>query len=166
MTGNAVNDPKVRYELGDGGAPPEDAIQMKALNTEYRKTARELLGMGFNGGVMDVKLPKVKAAVVFEDNEEEKINYLVENRLINKAGGGAYKTGTIFANCSVVLEGGRRVAELEKKAKKAAVATKKANQMVDLSNNAKTAHRVWATKGRPIDVDGNPVLERMRVMQW
>ena len=26
MTGNAVNDPKVRHELGDGGAPPEAAI--------------------------------------------------------------------------------------------------------------------------------------------
>ena len=73
--------------------------------------------MGFNGGVMDVKLPKVKAAAVFENNEE-KIKYLVEKCLINKAGG-LYKTGTIVANCSVVLEGGRRVAELEKKAKAA-----------------------------------------------
>jgi len=157
MTGNAVNDPKVRHELGDGGAPPEAAIRMKALNTEYRKTARVLSGMGFNGGVMDVKLPKVKAAAAFENNEE-KIDYLVENRLINKAGG-LYKTGTIVANCSVVLEGGRRVAELEKKAK-AAVATKKADQMVDLGNNAKTAHGVWVTKGRPIDADGNPVLDK------
>jgi hypothetical protein len=86
MTGNAVNDPKVRHELGDGGAPPEAAIWMKALNTEYRKTARVLSGMGFNGGVMDVELPKVKAAAAFENNEE-KIDYLVENRLINKAGG-------------------------------------------------------------------------------
>jgi hypothetical protein len=105
MTGKAVNDPKVRHELGNGRAPLEAAIRMKALNTEYRKTARVLSGMGFNGGVMDVKLPKVKAAAVFEDNEE-KINYLVENRLINKAGG-LYKTGTIVANCSVVLEGGK-----------------------------------------------------------
>ena len=105
---------------------------------------------------MDVKLPKVKAAAAFENNEE-KIKYLVENRLINKAGG-LYKTGTIVANCSVVLEGGR-VAELEKKAK-AAVATKKADQMVDLGNNAKTAHGVWVTKGQPIDADGNPVLDK------
>jgi hypothetical protein len=40
MMGNAVNDPKVRHELGDGGAPPEAAICMKALSVEYRKTAR------------------------------------------------------------------------------------------------------------------------------
>jgi hypothetical protein len=40
---------------------------------------------------MDVKLPKVKKNAVFEDNEE-KIQYLVENHLINKAGG-FYKRG-------------------------------------------------------------------------
>jgi hypothetical protein len=43
---------------------------------------------------------KVKKTAVFEDNEE-KIQYLVENRLINKARG-LYKMGTIVANCSVV----------------------------------------------------------------
>ncbi len=52
---------------------------------------------------MDVKLPKVKKSAVFEDNEE-KIQYLVDNCLINKAEG-LYKTGTIIANCMVVLEG-------------------------------------------------------------
>jgi hypothetical protein len=109
MTGNAVNDPKIRHELGDGGAPPEAAIWMKALLKEYKRTVRILRGMGFNGRMMDLKLPKVKAAAVFEDNEE-KINRLVEIRLINKAGG-LYKTGTIVVNCTVALEGGRRVAE-------------------------------------------------------
>ncbi len=84
-----------------------------------------MTGMGFNGNMMDVKLPKVKKTAVFHDNEE-KIQYLVENRLINKAGG-LYKTGTIVANCSVVLEGGRRMAELEKQAKEA-VALKNADQ--------------------------------------
>ncbi len=62
-----------------------------------------MTGMGFNGNMMDVKLPKVKKTVVFEDNKE-KIQYLVENRLINKAGG-LYKTGKIVENCSVVLKG-------------------------------------------------------------
>ena len=85
MTGNAVNDPKVRHELGDGGAPPEAAIRMKALHKEYKRTARVLTGMGFNGHMMDLKLPKVKAAAVFEDNKE-KINHLVENRGIEEGG--------------------------------------------------------------------------------
>ncbi len=69
MTGNVVNDPKVRHELGVGGAPPKAAIRMTALNMEYRKTARVLTGMGFNGAILDVKLQKVKATVAFEDNE-------------------------------------------------------------------------------------------------
>ena len=53
MTGKVVNDLKVRHELDDGGALPEDAIRMKvkALNNEYRKTARVLTGLGFDGGV-------------------------------------------------------------------------------------------------------------------
>ena len=68
MTGNAVNDPKVRHELGDVG-PPEAAIYRKALNKEYRKTVRVLTGMGFNGGVMDVNLPKANKGAMFEDNE-------------------------------------------------------------------------------------------------
>jgi hypothetical protein len=65
--------------------------------------------------------------------------------LINKVGG-LYKTGTIVANCSVVLEGGRQVAELERKTKEA-VALKDVDQLVDLSNNAKNAHRDWVTRG-------------------
>jgi hypothetical protein len=157
MTGNAVNDPKVRHELGDGGAPPEAAIRMKALNMEYRKTARVLTGMGFNGAMLDVKLQKVKAAAAFEDNEA-KIQYLVENRLINKAGG-LYKTGTIVANCHVVNEGNRRVAELEKKAKEVKL-MKKADQSVDLLNKAKRAHAEWVSKGRLVDENGSPNLDR------
>ncbi len=69
MTGNAPNDLKVRHELGNGGAPLVASIWMTALHKEYRKTARVFTGMGFNGGFLDVKLPKVKAAVAFEDNE-------------------------------------------------------------------------------------------------
>jgi hypothetical protein len=80
MTGTVVNDQKVRHELGDGGAPPEAAIWMTALHKEYRKTMRVLPGMGINGGMMDVKLRKVKAAAAFEDNKA-KIWYLVENCL-------------------------------------------------------------------------------------
>jgi len=59
----------------------------------------------------------------------------------------------------VVLEGGKRVAELERKAKEAA-ALKKADQSVDLSNNAINSHGDWVTKGRPIDADGYPVLDK------
>ncbi len=157
MTGNAVNDPKVRHVLGDGGAPPEAAIRMTALHKEYRKTVRVLSGMGFNGGMLDVKLLKVKAAAAFED-KEAKIQYLVENCLIDKAGG-LYKTGTIVANCHAVNKGIRRVAELEKKAKEAKL-MKKADQLVDLLNKAKRAHAEWVRKGRLVNENRSPNLDR------
>jgi hypothetical protein len=40
------------------------------------------------------------------------------------------------------------------------VALKKADQLVDLSNNAKNAHKDRVIRGRPVDVDGNPVLDK------
>ncbi len=48
----------------------------------------------------------------------------------------------------MVLEGGRRIAELEKQVKEA-VALKKADQSVDVFNNAKRAHAEWVSKGPP-----------------
>ncbi len=51
------------------------------------------------------------------------------------------------------------MAGLERKAKEA-VALKKADQLVDLRNNAKNAHGDWVTRGRPVDADGNPVLDK------
>lgn len=160
MMGNVANDPKVRHKLGDGGAPLEAAIWLEALHKEYCRVARVLTGMGFNGNMMDVKLPKVKKSVVFKDNEEKiQIQYFVDNRLINKAGG-LYKMGTIVANCSVVLGvgGGRCIAELEKQAKEV-VALKKADQSVDVFNNAKKAHAEWVRKGQLVDEDGSPKLD-------
>ena len=46
MNRNAVNDPKVRYELGEGGAPEEDLGRMELLVEEYKRLGRCLLGWG------------------------------------------------------------------------------------------------------------------------
>jgi hypothetical protein len=51
------------------------------------------------------------------------------------------------------------VAELERKVNEA-VALKKVDQLVDLSNNAKNAHIDWMTRGRPVDADGDPFLDK------
>ena len=157
MTGNAVNDSKVRHELGDGGAPPEAAIRMKALSVEYRKTARVLTGMGFNGAVLDVKLPKAKKAMVYEDNEA-RIQHMIDNRCMNKAGG-LFKTGLIVANCLAVNECNRRVAGIEK-SKLEATATKKADQLVDTFNMAKKCYVEWVKQGRTADANGCPNLDK------
>jgi hypothetical protein len=60
MTGRAMEDPKVRYELGEGGAPPAAAKRLAALDKEYKIAAKTLTGMGYNGTILDCELPKVK----------------------------------------------------------------------------------------------------------
>ena len=71
--------------------------------------------MGFNGELLDCKLPKVKKKPVFCD-EEAQIQHITDNKLLNKAGG-LYKTGLIVVNCRVVVEARKRMGELEKNVK-------------------------------------------------
>jgi hypothetical protein len=68
-------------------------------------------------------LSKVKAYPVYV-NDEAKINHIIHNCLINKAGG-LYQTGLIVANHRVVVEVAKWVATFEKRVKAVAV-TKKA----------------------------------------
>ena len=86
MTGGATEDPKVRHELGEGGAPPAAAKCLAALNKEYKIAAKTLTRMGYNGTMLDCELPKVKKKPVFRD-EEARIQHIVDNKLLNKAGG-------------------------------------------------------------------------------
>ncbi len=46
MTGQAAKDPKVWFEFGPRGAPPEDALQMDELQAEYKNAAEILTAMG------------------------------------------------------------------------------------------------------------------------
>ncbi len=64
--------------------------------------ARVLTGMGFNVCMMDLKLPKVKAAVVFKDNKE-KINHLVENCLLWEGSGGFFLSKRLFPIIYITL---------------------------------------------------------------
>ncbi len=51
-----MNDPKVRYELGEGGAPEEAGN----IALEYEAMAKNLSGMGFNGGMLDLMAGSVR----------------------------------------------------------------------------------------------------------
>jgi hypothetical protein len=157
MTGRATEDPKVRHELGEGGAPPAAAKRLAALDKEYKIAAKTLTGMGYNGTMLDCELPKVKKKPVFRD-EEARIQHIVDNKLLNKAGG-LYKTGLIVANCRVVVEAGKRMAELEKKAK-AKTEQKKNTESYKRSCDARKAHANWVLAGRPVDEIGHPRLNK------
>ena len=48
MTRNAVNDPKVRYEVGDRGAPQGEGKRLVLLEEEYQEGARTAQALGYN----------------------------------------------------------------------------------------------------------------------
>ncbi len=63
MTGNTVNDPKVRYKLGEGDAPQD--VVMTALHKAYKKMGAALMGISLNGAMFNIELfPKVKIALI------------------------------------------------------------------------------------------------------
>ena len=113
MTEKAVEDTKDK--LGKGGALPATARHLATLDKEYKIAAKTLMAIGFNGELLDCKLLNKKKQPVFCD-EETQIQYIINNKLLNKAGG-LNKTGLIIANYRVVVEEGKRMTELEKKAK-------------------------------------------------
>jgi hypothetical protein len=61
----------------------------------------DLMGIGLNGAMFDIEFPKVKVAPVFVD-DEEKIKHIVENCLINKAGGLYKTTGSLMMVTNIV----------------------------------------------------------------
>ena len=42
MTGNATKDPKVRYEMGEGGASADATNRLDLLHADYRKSAERV----------------------------------------------------------------------------------------------------------------------------
>ena len=69
MLENALNDPKVRWEMGDGGAPEEASRRMELLLKDYQEGARRLTQMGFNGDVLDLEPPRVEEAEYLDGDE-------------------------------------------------------------------------------------------------
>jgi hypothetical protein len=67
MNCNACNDKKVRYELGEGGAPAEDSKRLELLEKDYLKYGQELDTLGFNGDILDLQIPVYKSTEPTED---------------------------------------------------------------------------------------------------
>ena len=106
MTGNAVNDPNVRYESGKGGAPEEAGRCMELSVQEYEECAQTLNRLGFNGDVLNLEVCQVEENG-YPSDEERQTEHIVKNKLVNKAGGW-YKAGIVIANSRVVIEAAKR----------------------------------------------------------
>ena len=157
MTGNAANDPKVRYELGDGGAPQEALTRMNKLVEDYSTSATTLTRQGYNGGVLDLKPRVVVENTVLADNEAQ-VDHIVKNKLITSAGG-LYKAGIVIANCDVVIDASKRSAVEAEELKEKAV-QKKIEKQESIQAEAKMAFAAWVGHGRKVNDDGYPALNK------
>ena len=157
MTGNAALDSKVRHELGEGGAPAESTNNIEKLVDDYANIGRQLTQLGYNGEVLDLEPPVAKNAALLADEDAE-VDYIVKNRLINKAGG-LFKAGLQIANCRAVIRAAKRIAE-EDKLKALEVEQKKKVRRETLQSEAKMAFGRWKADGCKINEDGSPQLKR------
>ena len=99
---NVVNDPKVIYELREGGAPKEDLGRMEMLVSEYEDSGAMLSWLVLNGGMFDIK-PRVAEKIVALETDEAAVQAIIDNKEINRPGG-LFKIGIIVANCGVSME--------------------------------------------------------------
>ena len=158
MTRNAVNDPKVGYELGDGGAPEEDLNRMEILVAEYEQAGKWLAESQFNSGIFDIQPRRVKKKLLPE-TDEAAVQAIIDSKAINKSGG-LFNLGIHVANSAVVMEAMRRVKENEKAAKIAKEQRKKdAAAKTDI--NALDHFVSWLEAGAKVDpTTGHPKLSK------
>ena len=115
MTANAVNDPKVRYELGEGGAPEAEQKRIANLVEDYHQSRDELAELGFNADILDLH-PKVAENHLIPADEGAVIEALMKKGGANKAGS-LFRVGISVANCRVALETLQRTKEQAEKVK-------------------------------------------------
>ena len=106
---------------------------------------------------MDIEAREVEEIDIPED-EEALIQHIVDNKLINKAGG-LFKCGIQIANCRVVMEASRRVAanDAAEKVKKVQKVQKKEESA---TLTAIVAYSKWQSSGKPTDTNGHPKLAK------
>jgi hypothetical protein len=155
MTGRAARDPKVRFEYGPGGAPPDEAGRMEKLREEYQEAAGAMNKLGYNGDMLDVMPHEAEEAEIPSD-EEAQIEHIVKNKLINKPGG-LFRTGLIVANCRVVMEGSKQVTR-EAAVQMEAAAAKKVTGIKLQEDEGVLAYQAWVKSGRPVTPQGYPKM--------
>ena len=79
MNRNAINDPKVWYKLGEGGAPEEELGRMELLGEEYKKAGVMLTWLGFNGCLFDIK-PWVTEKIIAPETDEAAVQTIINNK--------------------------------------------------------------------------------------
>ena len=157
MTGKAALDPKVRHELGVGGAPQESLVRMEELVKDYAQSGKKLTEMGYNGEILDLQ-PRIVVDYICPATEEAQIEHIVKNKLVSSAGG-LFKAGVLIANSRVVLEGARICAENQRLSMEEAL-DKKREREATVKLDGYKAFGTWENNGCRMDGDGYPVMNR------
>ena len=158
MSRNSLNHPKVRWELGEGGAPEEATVRLELLVDDYNERARMLNANGFNGDILDLEPRRVEENTEIGADEEAQIQQILKNKAVNAAGG-LFKAGIIVANGRVILEAAKRQRENTTKADGAKVQKKK-DDTEDEQMKAIEIYRKWLTNGKKTDGNGYPELSK------
>jgi len=156
MTSNAVNNPKVRYELGEGGGPEEAQNRIQALVDDYGKSREVCRDLGFNADLFDLE-PKEVVAVALPEDEEAQIHKILNSGGMNKAGT-LFNLGTIVVSSKVLLE-----AHQQKKVRlKEALVVKEKAQLAVINEKLKVActqFNLWNAAGSRVDAEsGYPIM--------
>mmetsp|Transcript_19445 Transcript_19445/g.46675 ORF Transcript_19445/g.46675 Transcript_19445/m.46675 type:complete len:287 (+) Transcript_19445:384-1244(+) len=164
MNRNSLNDPKVRWQKGEGGAPKEAEVRIDCLQSAYQKHAQALSAIGMNGDVLDLEIPEVEKPEIPED-EEAKAEELVKNGVVYKAGG-LVRLGVVIANGRVMQKAERMLIEKQKE-EAAAKEKKKRDEAETREEKSFLAYDHWirgqkkdGTDARAHDKDGNPKLPK------
>jgi hypothetical protein len=158
MTANAVNDPKVQFELGEGGVPEHEQRRVENLVNDYQKSRDKLAELGFNADILDLK-PKTVVNQVLPASKEAAIDALMKKGGANKAGS-LFRVGISVANSRVVSEACNQTKQQAEKAKQD---KEHARQVVE-DGKVKTAveaFRKWCGDGMKVDRENHPVMSRI-----
>jgi hypothetical protein len=111
--------------------------------------------LGYNWAMLDLEIPMVADDSITGD-DKAKINALLANNSVNRAGG-LFKAGQIMANGSVVNEVIKRRAAIIEEGK-ANTTKKKEDKRGWIENEARKYYMTWLQGGMKVDGEGNPKL--------
>lgn len=157
MTRWALQDPKVRYEVGEDGASEDDDRRLVLLEKSYIEGAKALDKLGYNGTVFDLRLPRSKKKNFMADDEAQ-IQELMKDRVMNQAGS-LCKIGIHVINAGNMLEVKRRLEENKKKAEKEKMGSKKSEEMSEVEITIYHWGN-WVQHGKPVDKNGKLKLSK------
>ena len=159
MTANAVNDSKVRHELGEGSAPAAEQERLEALVTDYAAKSDGLTAIGFNGDLLDLEPRVVDDDDDVPSDEEEQAQGIVKNKGMTKAGR-LYKAGIVVANSRVILRVHEIAQEHEAAEKQKKEFQKKESADCTLCWIGLKCFIAWVKDGRCVDGNGHPILTK------